>query len=161
MRVGALLLTLVVGCGASDVPPSSTADGSGGEGGAPFEAPPAIDAAVYASSVEALELGEGAGYNEDKLPDIVLGPPRGGGMLKGSLDVLSLGSGGEIVLGFGDHGVYVALSRGLSFAPARLVKDDYGRLAGGWTTFGMYPRYMVGNKVVGFGDAGVFVDPLN
>lgn len=105
IRLGAaLLLTFVVGCGEGDVPPSPSADGSGGEGGTPGTPAP-LDTPVYASSVESLELGEGAGYNEDALPDIVLGPPRGGGTLKGSLDVLSLGSGGEIVLGFGDHGV--------------------------------------------------------
>ncbi len=65
---------------------------------------PSIEAgALYASSVESFEPGEAAGYNQDKLPEIVLGPPLGGGSAKGSLDVLSLGAGGEIVLGFGEH----------------------------------------------------------
>jgi hypothetical protein len=57
----------------------------------------------YASSVESFSPGEGAGYGQDELPDIVLGPPHGLGTGRGSLDVLSLGSGGEIVLGFGDQ----------------------------------------------------------
>ena len=34
------------------------------------------------------------------MPDIVLGPPVGGGALAGSLDVVSLGFSGEIVLCF-------------------------------------------------------------
>jgi hypothetical protein len=34
------------------------------------------------------------------MPDIVLGPPKGGGTTKGSVDVVSLGNGGEIVLSF-------------------------------------------------------------
>jgi hypothetical protein len=44
--------------------------------------------------------GPGAGYGQDKLPNVVLGPPSGGGLDHGSLDVLSLGKGGSIVLGF-------------------------------------------------------------
>lgn len=96
----ALLLTLLVGCGES-VAPSPLEPGDESNGGAPGAPPP--PGAVYASSVESFQPGEGAGYNEDALPDIVLGPPRGGGALKGSLDVLSLGSGGEIVLGFGER----------------------------------------------------------
>jgi hypothetical protein len=34
------------------------------------------------------------------LPDIVLGPPKGGGAGNGSLDVVTLGNGGSITLGF-------------------------------------------------------------
>jgi hypothetical protein len=95
-RVVALLsLVVLVGCGSEDSSPAAPggeAPGSGTEG-----------EAVYASSVDSFELGANAGYNEDRLPDVVLGPPRGGGAFKGSLDVLSLGSGGQIVLGFGDR----------------------------------------------------------
>jgi hypothetical protein len=47
--------------------------------------------------------GDGAGYGQDELPDVVLGPPDGRGTSRGALDVLSLGTGGEIVLGFGEH----------------------------------------------------------
>lgn len=59
----------------------------------------------YAASVESFSAGDGAGFGQDKLPDVVLGPPRGKGTGSGSLDVLSLGSGGEIVLGFGSHAI--------------------------------------------------------
>lgn len=100
----ALLLALAAGC--SDTGDSPAPIGAGGEaaGGAGTEAP--IDGTVvYASRVESFAPGEAAGYNQDALPDIVLGPPRGSGALKGSLDVLSLGSGGEIVLGFGERGI--------------------------------------------------------
>jgi hypothetical protein len=57
----------------------------------------------YASEVVAFEPGESAGYGQDDLPDVVLGPPEGKGEQIGSLDVLSLGVGGEIVLGFGER----------------------------------------------------------
>jgi hypothetical protein len=60
---------------------------------------------AYASSVESFEPGTGAGYNQDKLPGIVLGPPHGSGIGAGSFDVVSLGARGEIVLGFGDLGI--------------------------------------------------------
>jgi hypothetical protein len=47
--------------------------------------------------------GEGAGFGAELLPEVVLGPPRGAGKEAGSLDVLSLGVGGEIVVAFGER----------------------------------------------------------
>jgi hypothetical protein len=89
---GALLLTswLVACSGTSD---EGVTAAMGGDDGA--SRPP------YAESVEAFVPGEAAGYNQAKLPDIVLGPPKGKGQSAGSLDVASLGADGEIVLGFG------------------------------------------------------------
>jgi hypothetical protein len=46
--------------------------------------------------------GEGAGFGQDNYPDIVLGPPMGAGPNAGSLDVLSLGMNGEIIVAFED-----------------------------------------------------------
>lgn len=54
----------------------------------------------YASEVIEFEPGEGAGFGEEEFPDVVLGPPGGGSATSGSLDVLSLGAGGEIVVAF-------------------------------------------------------------
>jgi hypothetical protein len=54
----------------------------------------------FADAVVSFTPGPGAGFGADKLPGIVLGPPRGGGELQGSLDVVSLGNGGAIVLRF-------------------------------------------------------------
>ncbi|WP_437672757.1 hypothetical protein [Sorangium sp. So ce131] len=45
-------------------------------------------------------LGSGQVFGQDRFPDIVLGPPKGAGCCGGSLDVLSLGNGGSIVLAF-------------------------------------------------------------
>lgn len=56
----------------------------------------------YARGVQWFEPGANAGFGADDFPDVVLGPPGGGGA-GGSLDVLSLGVGGEIVLDFGDR----------------------------------------------------------
>jgi hypothetical protein len=63
--------------------------------------PPAPSA--FASQVVSFTPGPGAGFGADKLPGIVAGPPHGGGLGQGSLDVLSLGAGGEIILGFAER----------------------------------------------------------
>ncbi len=57
-------------------------------------------AGPFADAVVAFRPGAGAGFGQERLPQVVLGPPRGGGLLEGSLDVVSLGHGGEIVLRF-------------------------------------------------------------
>jgi hypothetical protein len=54
----------------------------------------------YVSAVSSYQAGDGGGYNADLLPGIVEGPPHGGGDTAGSTDVVSLGSGGSIVLAF-------------------------------------------------------------
>jgi hypothetical protein len=59
----------------------------------------------YVDRVVSFALGPGGGYGQDKLPQILLGPPRGGGKLEASTDVLSLGAGGTIVLEFVDSEV--------------------------------------------------------
>jgi hypothetical protein len=76
-----------------------------GCGGAPGDEglppAPAVFPPVYAEVVVSTRFGPGAGYGQDSLPEVVLGPPSPGPSGSGSLDVLSLGVGGEIVLGFG------------------------------------------------------------
>jgi hypothetical protein len=54
-----------------------------------------------ASCVLDVDLGPGAGHGLERYPEVVFGPPVGGGARQGSLDVLSLGKGGRITLGFG------------------------------------------------------------
>ena len=58
-------------------------------------------APVHAVKIVSFQKGDAAGWGEDKLPDIVLGAPDGGGPHKGSLHVLSLGKGGSILLELG------------------------------------------------------------
>ena len=60
----------------------------------------------FADRVVSFMPGPGAGYGEKKFPDVVLGPPKGGGKLKAGIDVLSLGDGGSIVLEFVDNEVF-------------------------------------------------------
>lgn len=57
--------------------------------------------ALFVKSVVSFHPGEGAGFGQDQLPDIILGPPEGAGARKGSTDVLSLGIGGTITVELG------------------------------------------------------------
>lgn len=86
-------------------------EGAGeGEGG-PVEQPPVRGACEavggasdpFADCVDAF-TPRGATFGQERLPEVVLGPPQGGGEL-GGLDVLSLGCGGEITLFFDGHGI--------------------------------------------------------
>jgi len=63
-------------------------------------APTEVCASRFATTVESFVPGTGPNFGQSKLPDIVLGPPKGGGETGGSLDVASLGNGGQITLGF-------------------------------------------------------------
>lgn len=59
----------------------------------------------FVTGVVAFEPGSCGGFGSDALPDVVLGPPVGGGAESGSLDVVSLGGGGSITLTFGPNAV--------------------------------------------------------
>jgi hypothetical protein len=54
----------------------------------------------FATTVESFTPGPGPDFGQANLPAVVLGPPKGGGAVKGSLDVVTLGNGGSITLGF-------------------------------------------------------------
>lgn len=55
-------------------------------------------AATFASRVVEFTAGEGAGFGQSRMPDIVLGRPEGTGDMRGSTHVVSLGRGGRICL---------------------------------------------------------------
>lgn len=67
-----------------------------------FEAPDGgvIRADRFVTAVTSFTPGECAGFGIPSMPGVVEGPPVGGGDLQGSLDVVSLGVGGEIVVSF-------------------------------------------------------------
>ncbi|HSA60382.1 MAG TPA: cell surface protein [bacterium] len=72
----------------------------------PVEAPLPAGADPFADRVVSFHIGDGGGFNEEDLPGIVLGAPRGGGLFQGSFHVLSLGLGGEIVLEMTDFLIF-------------------------------------------------------
>jgi hypothetical protein len=57
---------------------------------------------VFADEFLSLDAGPTAGYGQNELPCIVLGPPVGAGPTMGSTDVASLGDEGTIVVKFDD-----------------------------------------------------------
>lgn len=59
----------------------------------------------FATSVVSVRYGDHAGFGQDRMPSAVIGPPQGAGTMKGSTDVVTLGIGGEIVLGFAGSGI--------------------------------------------------------
>jgi len=59
-----------------------------------------IAADRFVTAVVSFTPGDCAGFGASKMPEVVEGPPVGGGALAGSLDVVSLGNGGEIVVSF-------------------------------------------------------------
>ena len=68
---------------------------------------PMADAPVrhFAAQVVEFHAGPHATFGQAKLPNVVLGPPDGAGPDGGSLDVVSLGTEGTIVLGLDSAGV--------------------------------------------------------
>ena len=60
----------------------------------------------FADKVYSVSYGARAGFGQGNYPDVVLGPPKGEGAYLGSLDVLSLGNKGEIILEFTDNYIY-------------------------------------------------------
>ena len=89
--------------------PPKTETGPGGHTGAPTletetgttaPEPVVYDPWPFVDEVVAYEPGEAAGYGQDGYPDVVYGPPEAPGDGGGSLDVLSLGREGSIVVAF-------------------------------------------------------------
>lgn len=64
-----------------------------------------VDGDPFADRVVSFAPGSNAGYGANKMPAVVLGPPRGRGDKAGSMDVVSLGREGVIVLAFDDIGL--------------------------------------------------------
>ncbi len=62
-----------------------------------------VRADPFIDRIVSVEFGTYAGFGQEAMPGIVLGPPQGAGLTGGSLDVLSLGNGGSITLEFVDN----------------------------------------------------------
>lgn len=78
--------------------PSPSATPSPGPAATATPLPTPVASDPFADAVVSFQPGSGSGFGADRFPDIVLGPPKGGGLQQGGFDVLSLGAGGSIVL---------------------------------------------------------------
>lgn len=97
MRASAIaLLIALAACGPVELPDDGTEVPDAGSPAGPDS---------FVDRVVSFTPGENAGFGADKMPDVVFGPPKGKGAAAGSLDVVSLGRGGEIVLAFDDVGL--------------------------------------------------------
>ncbi len=93
---------LLAACGGAPdgTPRDAGPSGDAGTSSAGAEDPPPDPSLPYATSIVSFEPGDGAGFGQNELPNVVLGPPSVKDTGGGSLDVLSLGKGGSIVLTF-------------------------------------------------------------
>lgn len=90
------------GGGGSGSEGSHSSGGGSGGGADEFAACPS-GTGDFASTVRDHEFGPGQDVGQDDFPDLVLGPPHGLGTGQGSTDdVVSLGDGGFVELGFGE-----------------------------------------------------------
>lgn len=69
----------------------------------PLCLPPPAAADPCADAVTAYSPGTNGGFQQELLPDVVLGAPYGAGASSQSLDVVSLGDGGSITIAFTDN----------------------------------------------------------
>jgi hypothetical protein len=99
------------------------------------------------------------------ITDLAVSPDAGRWLVERDPRILAdlTGSGRADIVGFGETGVWTALSNGDgSFQPPRVVLANFGYQAGGWQV-DKHPRFLAdvtGNgqaDIVGFGDAGVWV----
>ena len=112
LSMGALAIVAgaLIGCGDPSVAPSTDASAVVDAAGvADASSNPVRDVETradgrviggpFATRVVSFTAGAGASFGHAYLPDVVLGPPVGSGDQRGGTDVVSLGLGGEIVLG--------------------------------------------------------------
>ena len=86
----------------------------------------------FVDRVVSFEPGPGSGFGKDRLPTIVLGPPRGGGLRAGSRHVLSLGQRGRITLAFVDNQVIDGPGGDLLIFENAFLTGDGGQPANGF-----------------------------
>jgi hypothetical protein len=110
------LAVLLLACGGDDDPtfdPSAGGAGGSEEGGMASGGTTISSAGVagagscsqpgghFITEVVSVSYGAGQSFGQQLMPMVVYGPPRGGGCCTGSTDVVSLGNGGAVVVGFG------------------------------------------------------------
>jgi hypothetical protein len=94
--------------GAGDGSDASAIDAgsvASGDGGYPFADGGFLRADRFVTTVISFTPTDCTGFGQSGMPGIVEGPPVGGGSANGSTDVVSLGSGGSIVVSFAPNAI--------------------------------------------------------
>jgi hypothetical protein len=95
-----------MGCGGPTTEPDAGADAASASDAANDVVVEAVsDAGTFVTGVVSFEAGACSGFGASEMPQIVEGPPVGGGTSQGSTDVVSLGVGGSIVLSFAPNAI--------------------------------------------------------
>lgn len=99
--VGLAGITGLAGCGGTAPPSVSAGDFSdGGLRDASDRSAERNREGAFIERVVGFSPGLGAGFGQDAMPWVVFGGPRGAGPSSGGTDVVSLGTGGSIVVAF-------------------------------------------------------------
>lgn len=77
-------------------PDGATPDATAGEGGSACDG----SGARFVTGVVSHAFGLGQDVGQTSFPALILGPPRGGGCCQGSVDTVSIGNGGQVVVEF-------------------------------------------------------------
>jgi len=91
------LVVVCTGCGGAAIAPDAGQDASVDV--------VVSDAGAFVTGVVSFEAGPCSGYGAAEMPQVVEGPPVGGGTSQGPTDVVSLGVGGSIVLSFAPNAI--------------------------------------------------------
>lgn len=105
-----------------------------------------IGATPFIDQVVATVVGAYGGFNQGKLPDIVTGPPQGGGKYAGGVDTFSLGEKGSIIVAF--NNCWIADGPGADF----VVFENAFYISGTTTPFSEPAIVGVSQDGVGFTD---------
>jgi hypothetical protein len=89
------------GAATGDSGAPSNGEGGGAEGGSDA----GVVASRFVTGVVSFSPTDCTGFGQSAMPGIVEGPPVGGGSDHGSTDVVSLGSGGSIVVSFAPNAI--------------------------------------------------------
>jgi len=100
------IVVLCMGCSSTPQQPDGGFISEGGGEDADANEDASSDAGgPFVTGVVSFEAGACSGFGQAELPQIVEGPPVGGGTSQGSTNVVSLGVGGSIVLSFAPNAI--------------------------------------------------------
>ena len=153
-RLAVILAFALPACAEDDPPPEIIEGESAGIDNSPVagDCDEMDNGDPYADCVESFAPADDASFGHDGLPDIVLGPPNGLGDAGGSMDIVSLGCGGQITLFFDEPGIVDGPGPDLLVFENPFVMND--------ETFAEPARVLVSDDGVTWGGFGCELDGM-